>query len=75
MLCVRRDRTPPQICAPVKDRFTTWMEVAPGQDTNEEGCCTEENDEALQLVYLGSDSGGRATRIAFTHSAKLDGPW
>ena len=27
-----------------------------GEDTNEEGCWTEEDDETLQLGYLGSDS-------------------
>ena len=28
-----------------------------GEDTNEDGCWTEEDDETLQLEYLGSDSG------------------
>ena len=27
-----------------------------GEDTNEDGCWTEEDDETLQLGYVGSDS-------------------
>ena len=41
-----------------------------GEDTNEEGCWTEEDDETLQLGYLGSEfclvSSPRGLRDAFS---------
>ena len=48
-----------------------------GENTNEEGCWTEEDDETLQLEYLGSDSclTSFPHQYCVMHSTKLDGPW
>ena len=41
------------------------QEMPEGEDTNEEGCWTEEDDETLQLGY----------HDCVMHSVRLDGPW
>ena len=41
----------------MKDGSTTRSKDSPeGEDTNADGCWTEEDDETLQLGYLGSES-------------------
>ena len=48
----------------------------PEGDTNEEGCWTEEDDETLQLGYLGSESCLMSSpQDCVMHSVRLDGPW
>ena len=47
----------PRGCAPVKGGFNDLEQDTPeGEDTNEEGCWTKEDDETLQLGYLGGES-------------------
>ena len=54
MLRVRRH--PARLC-PSEGWVNDLEQDAPeGENTNEEGCWTEEDDETLQLEYLGSDS-------------------
>ena len=53
MLRVRRDWAPREVVLPVKDGFMTWSRTR--EDTNEDGCWTEEDDETLQLEYFGSE--------------------
>ena len=56
MLRVRRDWTPARLC-PSEGWVNDLEQDTPvGEDTNEEGCWTEEDDETLQLGYLGSES-------------------
>ena len=56
MLRVRRDWAPRKLC-PSEGWVNDLEQDAPeGEDTNEDGCWTEEDDETLQLGYCGSDS-------------------
>ena len=55
MLRVRR-RHPVSLCSSVGWDNDLEEDAPEGEDTNEDGCWTEEDDETLQVEYFGSDS-------------------
>ena len=56
MLRVRRDWTTASLCSSEGWVNDLEQDAPEGEDTNEDGCWTEEDDETLQLGYLGSES-------------------
>ena len=62
MLRVRRDWAPARLCT--SDGWVNDLEedVFEGEDTDEDGWWTEEDEETLQLEYLDSDSCAMCSR-------------
>ena len=67
----KRERERERLC-PSEGWVNLEQDTPDGEDTDEEGCWTEEDDETLQLGYFGSESclmtSPPGLRVAFSEA-------